>query len=443
MPALRKLLILRKLPIHRKVLQTCNTVLNRYPLGRVVGGTVYPGLMITAGTIHAGLNGLGFTTNIQDVCVFTAPIFAGFTAIATYLLTSEVWSSSAGLIAALFIGINPSYASRSVGGSFDNEGISIFALQFSFWLWLRALRTGSCQWSVFLAMSYMYMTSAWGGYVYIINLIALHAFVLILMGRFSIKLYVSYTTFYCMGQLMAMNIPFVGFQPVSTSEHMAGFGVFGLLQIVGLMSYLQSSLGFENTKKLFIFIILLVIGLGTGALVGLTAAGYIQPWNGRFYSLWDTGYAIIHLPLIASVSEHQPSQAQFYFNDLSVLPLFGLAGIWYCFKSASNGCIFLVIYASFSAYFSGIMVRLMLTLSPILCILAAIGLSETINTVFAPAEEKQEIEELVELVQPVEDSEEDAEPKPKQFIKVKKTPFIEHLKNDMFLTRLAWVFIHF
>ena len=36
-----------------------------YPLGRVVGGTVYPGLMITAGGIHAFLNGLGFTTNIQ------------------------------------------------------------------------------------------------------------------------------------------------------------------------------------------------------------------------------------------------------------------------------------------------------------------------------------------------------------------------------------------
>ena len=208
--------------------------------------------------------------------MFTAPIFAGFTALATYLMTAEVWNSSAGLIAAVFIGINPSYASRSVGGSFDNEGISIFALQFSFWLWLRALRTGSCQWSVYLAFSYMYMTSAWGGYVYIINLIALHAFVLILLGRYSTKLYVSYTTFYCLGQLMAMNIPFVGFLPVTASEHMAGFGVFGLLQIVGLMDYLRSSLGFENTKKLFIFIILSVIGLGIAALVALTTAGYIQ-----------------------------------------------------------------------------------------------------------------------------------------------------------------------
>jgi dolichyl-diphosphooligosaccharide--protein glycosyltransferase len=31
--------------------------------------------------------------------------------------------------------------------------------------------------------------------------------------------------------------------------------------------------------------------LGTGAIVGLTYKGYIAPWTGRFYSLWDTGYA--------------------------------------------------------------------------------------------------------------------------------------------------------
>lgn len=36
-----------------------------FPLGRVVGGTVYPGLMITATSIHSILNQLSFTTNIQ------------------------------------------------------------------------------------------------------------------------------------------------------------------------------------------------------------------------------------------------------------------------------------------------------------------------------------------------------------------------------------------
>ena len=100
-----------------------------YPLGRIVGGTVYPGLMLTANAMYWFSNILGFTVHIKDVCVFTAPIFSGFTACATYLLTKELWSAGAGVFAAAFISIAPGYISRSVAGSYDNEGIAIFALQ--------------------------------------------------------------------------------------------------------------------------------------------------------------------------------------------------------------------------------------------------------------------------------------------------------------------------
>ena len=41
--------------------------------------------------------------------------------------------------------------------------------------------------------------------------------VLLLMGMYSHRLYISYTTFYCVGQLMAMNVPFVGFQPIKVT----------------------------------------------------------------------------------------------------------------------------------------------------------------------------------------------------------------------------------
>lgn len=33
--------------------------------------------------------------------------------------------------------IAPGYISRSVAGSYDNEGIAIFALQFTYFLWVR------------------------------------------------------------------------------------------------------------------------------------------------------------------------------------------------------------------------------------------------------------------------------------------------------------------
>ncbi|KAJ7363140.1 Dolichyl-diphosphooligosaccharide--protein glycosyltransferase subunit stt3b [Desmophyllum pertusum] len=93
-----------------------------YPLGRIVGGTVYPGLMLTSASVHWILNTLNITVHIRDVCVFLAPMFSGLTAIATYLLTKELWNDRAGLFAACFIAIVPGYISRSVAGSYDNEG---------------------------------------------------------------------------------------------------------------------------------------------------------------------------------------------------------------------------------------------------------------------------------------------------------------------------------
>jgi hypothetical protein len=93
------------------------------------------------------------------------------------------------------------------------------------------------------------MVSAWGGYVFIINLIPLHVLVLVIIGHYSNKVYVAYTTFYVLGEIMAMQVPFVGFQPVKTSEHIAAMGVFGLLQ-VGTAPYIPLSTHFSAYRRI-------------------------------------------------------------------------------------------------------------------------------------------------------------------------------------------------
>ena len=62
-------------------------------------------------------------------------------------------------------------------------------------------------------------------------MIPLHALVLLIMGRYSSRLYVAYSTWYAIGTLASMQVPFVGFQPVRTSEHMAALGNFHVLFI--------------------------------------------------------------------------------------------------------------------------------------------------------------------------------------------------------------------
>jgi dolichyl-diphosphooligosaccharide--protein glycosyltransferase len=98
--------------------------------------------MTTSYVIYWVLHKLLIPVDIRNVCVFLAPVFAAFTSIAAYFLTKEITrKSQAGLFAALFVAIVPSYMSRSVAGSYDNEGVAIFALVNTFFVFLKALNT--------------------------------------------------------------------------------------------------------------------------------------------------------------------------------------------------------------------------------------------------------------------------------------------------------------
>ena len=287
-----------------------------YPLGRTIGGTIYPGLMLTASMVYWALNSLNISVNIRNVCVFLAPVFSANASIASYLLTKEVTKrSSAGLLAAAFTAVVPSYISRSVGGSYDNEGVAIFALIFTFYLWIKSVNTGSMMWSCFCALSYYYMVAAWGGYVFIINVIPIYVVVMILAGRYSARLYIAYSVFYTLGSLCAMTVPFVGFNVVQQAECAASHGVFILIQVYAMISALFAVVDAKTIRKLFQVLALIIIGAVACFLLTLQILGKLQ-WSGRSLTLLDPTYASKYIPIIASVSEHQPTTWTSFFFDL-------------------------------------------------------------------------------------------------------------------------------
>ena len=239
-----------------------------------------------------------------------------------------------------------------MAGSYDNEAVAIFALLLTYFLWVKSVKTGSLFWSGLTSLAYFYMVSAWGGYVFIINLIPLHVLVLLITGRYSNRLYIAYCTMYTLGTLLSMQIAFVGFQPVQSGEHMAALGVFGLLQIHCFINWLRSFLRPEAFKLVFkVAVILAGLVLFLAALVG-TLTGYISPWTGRFYSLLDPTYAKAHIPIIASVSEHQPTTWASFFFDLHCLVFLFPAGLYFCFRKLSDANIFIILYGITSVYFA-------------------------------------------------------------------------------------------
>ncbi|GBG67744.1 hypothetical protein CBR_g872 [Chara braunii] len=360
-----------------------------YPLGRIIGGTLYPGLMVTAALIYWVLQALTFTVHIREVCVLTAPFFASNTALVGYFFGKELRDSATGLIAAAFLAICPGYISRSVAGSYDNEGVAIFALVLTFYLFVKAVNTGSLFWSTMAALSYFYMVSAWGGYIFIINLLPVYVLVLLVCGRYSSRLYVAYSTLYILGTLLAMQIRFVGFQHVQSGEHMAAMGVFFLLQVFFFVQWIKSLLPDPKLFQAFLKVTLIAAGsVGGLALIIGMATGYISPWTGRFYSLLDPTYAKDHIPIIASVSEHQPTTWASFLFDYHILMLLFPPGLYYCFKKANDATIFIIIYGLFSLYFAGVMVRLILVATPAVCLIGGVGASASLKNFCSILREK-------------------------------------------------------
>jgi dolichyl-diphosphooligosaccharide--protein glycosyltransferase len=354
-----------------------------YPLGRAVGATVYPGMMITSHLIERVLSFIGLPLDIRNVCVFLAPGFSALTALASYLLTFEITGKSeTGLLAALFTGICPAYISRSVAGSYDNEAVSIFAMIFTFFLYVKSLNQvldnqGSMIWGGLAALSYFYMVSSWGGYVFIINVIPIFVLGSIFTKQYSVNLYISYSTFYILANILAVNIQFVGTNVVESSEHVASHAVFFTLQVYALGNFLRHLVGdsaFKSLLKALSLFFIVVLLIYSGIVI---VAGKVK-WSLRSLTLLNPTYADYHAPLIESVSEHNPTSWIAFFTDLQFLLVFAPAGLFYCFKEHSPAKLFLAVYALLSVYFASVMVRLLLVLAPAVSILAAVGISESL-----------------------------------------------------------------
>lgn len=291
-------------------------------------------------------------------------------------------AAAAGLFAALFIGISPSYLSRSVAGSYDNEGVAIFALVNGFACWMHAIHSSSMLSALGAAVAAVYMVTAWGGYVFLINAIAVYIAALAVLSRLQATHCVSYNIFYIIVMSLSLNIPFVGHAAISSSEHMAAHAAAAVVNARLAALTAQAALPHKSLKALRRLLLLLALAASAALFVWLTVTGRTA-WSSRSLTLLDPAYAAKHLPIIASISEHQPTTWSTYIFDLHACGILAPFGILLCCHPLTDGSLFLLLFGLLAAYFSGIMVRLMLVLSPAAAALSGVGASALVLTLMS------------------------------------------------------------
>lgn len=147
--------------------------------------------------------------------------------------------------------------------------------------------------------------------------------------------------------------------------------MFGLCQLHCFVDYLRGRLSTDDFQTLFkatIITAITILGTVTGILTitgtispkiqsfiflqTTLSTGKVSPWTGRFYSLLDPSYAKNNIPIIASVSEHQPTSWSSFYFDLQLLVFLFPAGLYFCFRQLTDANIFLVLYGVTSIYFA-------------------------------------------------------------------------------------------
>jgi dolichyl-diphosphooligosaccharide---protein glycosyltransferase len=366
-----------------------------YPLGRPVGTTIYPGMQITAVFLWRVLNFVGIEMSLNDVCVFFP---AWFGAVATYLvaiLTKECsGSGTAAVVAAAVMSIVPAHTMRSVAGGYDNESLAVTAMCLTFYLWCRSLRNAK-SWPIgaLAGLGYTYMTAAWGGYTFVLNMIGLHAAMLVIYGRYNSELHKAYSLFFVIGTIGALQFPVVGTLPFTSMEQLGpmlvflGFQVLEFTERTMPKTLRPSDKWTRRFRMYFAALLVLVVTVQALSMAGLyNINGMSVRVKSLFVKHTKTGN-----PLVDSVAEHQPGSPDSYYRFLHInyyiAPIGFVCSAVHFMYEGSAGSMFLPLYAAVAYYFANRMVRLIIFLGPIAACLVGVCIGYVIEDSIAIATE--------------------------------------------------------
>jgi len=325
--------------------------------------------------------------SVNDICCMMPPWFASVASVFTGLITYEATRSvNASVVAVGIMAVIPAHLMRSLGGEFDNECVAMSTICITFWLWMRSVRTpNSWPVSIWAGLSYIFMVATCGGYIFVINMIGVHALMLVGLGRFNSGVHKAYTLFFVIGTAGAIQIPVVGMQPLRSLEQIGPLLVFLGFQVLEYCDF-QRKRNQLLTKK-FIMLRLRCMLYMLAALVAVAAllwpTGYFGPLSARIRGLF-VKHTKTGNPLVDSVAEHQPASLGVYQSYLNWPLEYAFLGVIVLLLKRNNASYFVMLYGVVAMHFSAKMSRLILICAPICTIVASVYFGFVLDFILEP-----------------------------------------------------------
>jgi dolichyl-diphosphooligosaccharide--protein glycosyltransferase len=343
-----------------------------YPRGVDLMRMSYPGLALTAAFPYSIISLLGIDIGLMDFCAIFPAIAGMLASLVIYFLGKDIGGRPVGLLAALFLALSPSYIQRTQVGFFDDETVGVLALLLFALLFLRAIErsrplSSSMKYAIASGMVLGYFCSSWGAAYYAIGVIVLFVFLLVLLRRYSQRLFLSYSLIFGLCLYITAWVPRLTPAYLTSSIVLPVAGVFILLCFCEIFRVLRS------TKWRAMFVVLLLIMLFGGFSV-LWQFGYMRGVAGKFISVINPLQRGLS-PLIESVAEHRISAWASIYYDFGIGIVFFTASFFFILRDLNDRNLFLLILGLTSLYFACSMVRLLVLMAPVFSLLASLGIS--------------------------------------------------------------------
>jgi dolichyl-diphosphooligosaccharide--protein glycosyltransferase len=356
------------------------------PFGRDMTKTSYIGVPFTSAFFYFILNGFGISVDVISVSLVLPAFMGALTAVVAYFLGKELYNNTVGLFTGIFTAFIPAFLQRTIAGFYDNECIGVFAIVLTTYLFMRGLKRGSLSASVGAGLALGYLQMSWGASEFMLGLLALYAFLMLIIGHYSKRLLSSYLITISLGIFLGNLIPRNGFGNLTDFTILAPIGVAGLLVMyeiwlrIGGYREATASVVAPHMKPIIFGLITPVVGVVSYLIYAGSNTLTINPYSSnpilkiglKFLSVINP-FLRLDQRILASVAEHLPSPWGSFYNTLLILIFFFPLGLYFLFKRGRDEDWLILVYGVTSVYFAGSMIRLGLILAPGVAVLAAVA----------------------------------------------------------------------
>jgi len=366
-----------------------------YPQGYDISKAIFPGLAATAAFFYQIANALNLAPAailssdvyhpltadpVFNFCVIFPVIMATLTVLVIYFVGRDIGGKEVGLFSAFFLALSASHISRTSLGFFDDETVGIFGILLFIFFFLRSIDSerplrNSVAYAVAGGLSLGYLFASWGAARYPLGVTLIFVLVMILLRRYSSRLFLSYSTTFGVALLIAANVPKLGLNFLREPTVLAVAGMFLVLGIIEASRRIKTT----RSKMLFVvgFLALIVV-----VFVALDRLGLVESLATKFISVLfpseRMGESVIQ-QLVQSVQEHKITTWGSFYYDLGIGFVFIPIGLFFALQNPTNRNIFLAVFGLTALYFAGSMVRLTLLMAPALSLLWALALVQLVK----------------------------------------------------------------